>query len=364
MDQINRIIHFKIPMSICNLRCHYCYLSQRDKCFQGEQPQMKYSPEFFGKAFSKERLGGVAYFNFCADGETMLVKDIDKYIKAVIEQGHYVELISNMTVTKMVDRFLEWDKELLKHIEFKGSFHYLEFKEKGLLNTYADNINRVLKAGASVSVEITPSDELIPLLDEVKIFSMKKFGALPHITIARDDRTKDIDYLTNLSMEEYDKVWSEFESGLWNFKKSIFKVKRKEFCYAGLWSLYINFYTGATKPCYCGKYMDNFYDNIDEPYKFRPIGKCLLPHCFNGHMLLGYGLIPELDTPEYAVMRDRVKDDGSHWINEDLLSFMTTKLRESQDEINGILKFYYRSKTVADDIFSKTKQRIKRLLKR
>ena len=364
MDQINRIIHFKIPMSICNLRCHYCYLSQRDKCFQGDQPLMKYSPEFFGKAFSKERLGGIAYFNFCADGETMLVKDIDKYIKVIVEQGHYVELISNMTVTKIVDRFLEWDKELLKHIEFKGSFHYIELKEKGLLNTYAENMNRVWKAGASASVEITPSDELIPLLEEVKSFSREKFGALPHITIARDDRTKDIDYLTSLSMEEYDRVWSEFESGLWKFKRSIFKVKRREFCYAGLWSLYINFYTGATKPCYCGKYMDNFYENIDEPYRFKPIGTCLMPHCFNGHMLLGYGLIPEIDTPAYADMRDRIRDDGSHWITEDLLSFMTTKLKNSQNEIDSISQCYYRNITRFNTALSKTKQELKRALRK
>jgi len=325
---------------------------------------MKYSPEFFGKAFSKERLGGTAYFNFCADGETMLVKDIDKYIKAIVEQGHYVEIISNMTVTKVVDKFLLWDKELLKHIEFKGSFHYIEFKSKGLLETYAENINKVWKAGASASIEITPSDELIPLLDEVKKFSMEKFGALPHITIARDDRTADIDYLTNLSMDEYNKIWGGFDSDLWKFKKSIFKVKRNEFCYAGLWSLYINFYTGAAKPCYCGDYMDNFYENIDKPYNYKPIGTCLMPHCFNGHMLMGYGLIPELETLPYGDMRDRVRTDNSHWINEELYNFMNSKLVESNKELSDISKWYFRRRTGMQVLVSKSKQRIKKILKR
>ena len=364
MEKISRIIHFKIPMSICNLRCHYCYLSQRDVCFQGNQPVMEYSPEFFGKAFSRDRLGGTAYFNFCADGETLLVKDLDRYVKEVVSQGHYVEIISNLTVTENLKKFLSWDKKLLEHVEFKGSFHYLELKEKNLLQTFTNNVKSIWEAGASASLEITPSDELIPYLDEVKEFSMKEFGALPHITIARDDRTKEIDYLTSLTMQEYDKVWESFESDLWRFKKSIFKVRRKEFCYAGLWSLYINFYTGAAKPCYCGEYMDNFYMNIDKPYEYKPIGTCGMPHCFNGHMLLGYGLIPELKTPVYGDMRDRERADGTHWINDKQYCFMNSKLYDSNPLLSHSQMYYYRVRTAMLSGVSKSKQSVRKILKR
>ena len=48
------------------------------------------------------RIGGVAYGNFTADGETLLVKDIDLYVKAFVEHGHYAEVVTNLTVTKVV----------------------------------------------------------------------------------------------------------------------------------------------------------------------------------------------------------------------------------------------------------------------
>ena len=44
MDSVKRLIMLQVPTSICNFRCHYCYLAQRDIAYQGEQAQMKYSP--------------------------------------------------------------------------------------------------------------------------------------------------------------------------------------------------------------------------------------------------------------------------------------------------------------------------------
>ncbi len=142
MDKIKKIILVGIPMSICNFRCHYCYLSHKDKSFQGVQPKMKYSPEQVAKALSPERIGGLAYINFCAEGETLLTKDIDLYVKPLLEQGHYVEFVTNLTVTPVLEKFLSWDREILKRLEFKCSFHYLELKKKNLLNTFAENVKK------------------------------------------------------------------------------------------------------------------------------------------------------------------------------------------------------------------------------
>ena len=323
---IKKILLFAIPMTICNLRCHYCYLSQREEFVTGVQPEMHYTPEQIGYALRPERIGGYAYCNFCADGETMLVKDIDKYIYALVSQGHYAEIVSNMTISSMLDKFLAWGPEILKRVEFKCSFHYLELKKRGLLELFADNVNRAWRGGASVNIELVPSDELIPILDEVKAFSMEHFGALPHLTIARDDRTEGIDYLTELPMEEYDRVWSQLNSDFWRFKKTIFGVPQKHFCYAGQWSCYINITNGYTTQCYCGKSLGNVFENPDEAFPEMPIGKCEIAHCYNGHMFMTWGLIPGVTKTGYGDIRDRERTDGTHWLQPELKEFFNTKL--------------------------------------
>ena len=63
MDKIKMIILLAVPTTICNLKCRYCYLSQRESSFSGEQAQMEYSPMEVAKALSKERIGGTAFIN-------------------------------------------------------------------------------------------------------------------------------------------------------------------------------------------------------------------------------------------------------------------------------------------------------------
>ncbi len=337
MDKVKKLILFRIPMSICNFRCHYCYLAQRPTHYEGNQPTPSLTPEQFGYAFRKERIGGLAYGNFCADGETLLVKNIDSYIKAFVEQGHYVEIVSNMTVTPMLDKILAWPKDLLAHVEFKCSFHYLELKQKRKLDVFASNIKKVWAAGASANIEITPSDELIPYLDEVKEYSLNNFGALPHITIARDDRSSAIDYLTELPMAEYDKVWSTFDSGFWRYKKTIFGKYQEKFCYAGAWMLYVDFYNGDCQKCYAGPFLNNVYANLDVPLPSEPIGRCPLSHCYNGHMLLTLGLIPGATPVRYGDIRNRERaDGGGYWLNSQVYNFFDTKLEESNEEWSPI----------------------------
>lgn len=338
MDKIQKLVLFRIPMSICNFRCHYCYLSQRPVHFEGIQPKMLYTPEQVAKAMSIKRIGGPAFLNFCADGETLLTKDIDKYIKALVEEGHYAEIVTNLSVTPVLEKILEWDRGLLSHVEFKCSFHYLELKKKGWLNRFAENVNKIWQAGASANIEITPTDELIPYIDEIVTFSKSNFGALPHLTIARNDNTKSIDYLTSLSMEEYDKIWSQFHSGFWEFKKTIFGKKQKNFCYAGEWSIYIDLPTGLATPCYCGPSLGNVFENPNKPFPTMAIGHCPLAHCYNGHALMTLGCIPHKYATRYGSIRDRIREDGSHWLQPELLNFFNSKLEETNSEFSYIRK--------------------------
>ena len=327
---MKKILLFCIPTSICNFRCSYCYLAQRPVHYQGKQAELKYNAKVFAKACSQERLGGPCLGIFCADGETLLSKDIDLYVKAFVEQGHYAEVVTNLTPSNILDRFLSWDKELLKHIEFKCSFHYLELKKKGFLDRFAENVKKIWAAGASANIELVPCDELIPYIEEVKKYSYENFGALPQLTIARDDRTKAIDYLTDLPIEEYDSVWSQFDSDFWKFKKTTFGLKQEEFCYAGQWSAVINFASGTMRSCYFSKKpFGNFFQDIDKPLPELPVGHCPIAHCFNSHALLTMGLIPNKYDTRYGDIRDRIKLDGTHWLQPELKDFLNTKLIDS-----------------------------------
>lgn len=353
METIKKMFLFRIPMSICNFRCSYCYIGQRQEKFQGIQPQMKYSPEQVAFALRKERVGGAAYFNFCADGETLLVTDIDKYVKEIVKQGHFAEIVSNMTVSNMLDKFLTWDKELLSHIEFKCSFHYLELKKKGLLERFAENINRVWDAGASANIEITPSDELVPYIEEVMQFSMEHFGALPHVTIARDDRTKEIGYLTSMPLEQYDKIWSQFDSGFWQYKKTIFGKKQTRFCYAGIWSYYVDLTTGIATQCYCGKTLGNLFENPHEPFPEDPIAHCSIAHCYNGHILLTLGLIPRATDCRYGDLRNRIRTDGREWLQPELKNFFNSQLMDTNPILSKRKKINVYRKKLAHKIATK-----------
>ncbi len=364
MDKIKRLLLIAIPTSICNFRCSYCYLARRPVSYQGEQAQMLYTPQQVAHALRPERLGGLAFMNFCADGETLLSKDIDKYILELVKLGHYAEIVTNATITPVIDKILSWDKELLKHVSFKCSFHYIELKNKNLLDTFASNVNKIWQAGASANIEITPSDELIPLIDEVKEFSMQHFGALPHLTIARDDATDSIEYLTGLPMEEYDSIWSQFDSDFWKFKKTIFKKPINQYCYAGEWSLLINLANGNTVQCYRSNYSQNIFKNADEPINFRAIGKCREPHCYNGHALLTLGCVPYFTEVKYGDIRNRIKSDGGQWIQPELLNFFNSTLIESNEEHNFIKKLINRQRSYYSVIKRRLKRHVKKILRK
>lgn len=339
MDKIKRIILLRVPMSICNFKCNYCYLAQRDVSFENKQAEYKYSCEEVRKALSKKRLGGPCYINICADGETLLAKNIVDYIYQLALEGHYIEIVTNLSATPVINEIISWDKEILNHISFKCSFHFLELKRLGLLEVFSKNVNSIWNAGGSATIEITPSDELIPYINEVMEFSYANFGALPHLTIARDDNNQKA-YLTSLNEEEYNNVWSQFDSDFWKFKKEIFGVKRKEYCYAGKWSLYVDLCTGETIQCYCSEFTQNIFEHPEKPIKFVAIGKCSDDHCYNGHALLTLGVIPGFTSYKYGDIRDRKTTSGKHWLSQSVLDFFNSTLEESNKTSNALTKTY------------------------
>ena len=340
MDRIKRFIDIYVPVTTCTLRCRYCYITQH-RLFNGPLPKFNFSPEYVRKALSKERLGGPCLINLCGGGETLLAPQLVDYIRELLEEGHYVMVVTNATVSKRFEELSKLPKELLSHLFFKFSYHYLELKQRNLLDKFFANVCLMRDSGASFTLEATPNDELIPYIEEMQQVAINHVGAVNHVTVGRDERVPGaLPILTNMSRENYKKTWSVFKSEFFDYKMSIFGVKRKEFCYAGAWSLYINLATGVATQCYCSYFSQNVFADIHKPIKFKPVGNnCMQEHCYNGHAFLVLGLIPELSAPTYGEIRNRICADGSEWLKPEMKAFMSTKLYESNSQYSMIKKF-------------------------
>ena len=361
MEKIKKFIDCYIPTENCNFKCSYCYISTLEN-FQYKTKEISKSPEFIRKALSKERLGGTCMFNLCAGGETLLSKKIVPIVEELLKEGHYVMIVTNGSLAMRFDEILKFDKELFKRLFIKFSYHYLELKRLKLLDTFFDNVKKMKNAKISFTVEITPSDDYVPYIEEMKKVCLNEVGALPHITVARIENGE-IPIMTNLDKDKYLQIWKSFDSRLFDFKYKIFNEKRNEFCYAGSWSYILNMATGDLRQCYRGKVIQNIYKDISKKIKECPVGcYCPEPHCFNGHAFLSFGVIPELDAPTFAEERDRICADGNSWLQNEMREFMKTKLKESNRELSKKEKSKVNRKNNIDNILKKSKRKIKKLI--
>lgn len=337
-DTMKLFIECTVPTRACNMKCDYCYVTQ-NKWWGSKMPDMDVCVNNIEKAFNKERLGGICMVNICAQGETMLPPQMTTIIRSILNNGHYVMVVSNGTLKKRFEEVCEFPEEMRKRLFFKLSFHYLELKKQKLFDTYLDNIRMIHENGISYTVEITPDDEYVPYIPEIKEWCMTNLGALCHVTVPRDERIEGFPLMTSMSREEFVNTWKDFNSDLFNFKESIFEIKRTEFCYAGKWSIALNLVTGEYKQCYKGKVLGNIYENMDKPLKLLAVGNhCKEGHCFNGHAFMGFGLIPEIRSTIYSDMRNRVQTNGEEWLSKDMKSFMSSSLTDSNDVYSEVEK--------------------------
>lgn len=318
-----------IPNDLCNLKCKYCYISQIPEGMK-QAFDFTYDVEYIAKCLSPERLGGPCIINLTGRGETMLQKGIVKLCQLLLEQGHYIELVTNLTATKVLNDFLKLPNELLEHLEYKISFHYKELKERKMLEHFFGNVDKVQKSPSSFTLELMPTDDIVDDIDDIIDICYKKVGAKCQLTVGRADYLRSRTVLTQLPREEYIKIWSKFDSPMFETKMNLVDVKRKEFCYAGAWTLRVNLYTGEAQACYNQPYKQNIFENPSKPIKFCAVGKhCMEPFCYNGHAHISLGVIPELEAPTYFDIRNRKRLDGSEWFNESTKEFFSTKLYDT-----------------------------------
>lgn len=349
MTKIKRFIECLIPVTACNLRCEYCYVIQRQNR-KGEMARLKYSPEVIGKALSKKRWGGICYFSICGAGETTIQRGLENIVAEILNQGHFVNITTNGTLKNRLEKIINAAGENVTRLHFAFSLHYNELKKKNLLDVFFENINYVKKRGASIVVQINLCDEYIPVLDDIKKICLKRVGAYPQVAATRkeEDHLDKIELLTALSKEKYLELGKQFESPLFDFTMNNFNVKRHEFCYAGDWSGTLDLSTGILRRCYGSYIYQNIFKNPEKPIRFLAMGcKCPSPFCMNSSHFMSLGVIPEINTPSYADLRNRTE---ANWYNEEVLDFLNTKLNESNREYSFLKKFLSNTVGCCDNI--------------
>lgn len=332
MEEIKKYIECYIETETCNLKCHYCYIAQQNK-FSSQVIEFSHTPVEIREALSAPRLGGICLLNFCAGGETLLAESVLPVVKELAEEGHYITIVTNGTVKKRFQEVITWPDEIQEHVFFKFSFHYLELKRLNMLRTFFENVKMIADSMCSYTVELVADDEYVPYIDDIKAICLENLGVLCHVTIPRDDRTGGIELLSKYSMEEFYNIWSVFDSALFEYKYSIFKKKRTEFCYAGAWSYSLNLNSGDYRQCYWSDVLGNIYESGKTVLNEYPVGThCELAHCYNGHAFLTLGDIPGLDTITYAETRNRLEGTANEWLKPKMKKALSCKLYESNRE--------------------------------
>jgi len=326
MDKIKRFIECYIPITICNMKCEYCYVIQENR--RAEQKAVfQYTPEQMGRALTQERLGGICYFNLCGLGETLIPPEMTEIVKQILLQGHYLNITTNGTITKRIDEILALPPADLERVHFSFSFHYLELLKLELLETFVANVKKVQASPCSFTLQLNLYDGYLPVLDEIKALSLREFGAWPQVALTRDEEKSQLEILTSLSKEDYMKAGDTFQSPLFKFTKQNFMVKRKEFCYAGEWSFILDMGTGMIKKCYAEEETQNIFADVNAPIHFTAVGPhCNSPYCVNSSHFMSLGVIPSLSTPTYAALRNRA--EGA-WYSKTMLAFLSSKFSES-----------------------------------
>lgn len=334
-----RMILCDFPNNKCNLRCEYCYLSQLPDWARKDE-KFKYSIEHIAKCLAPERLGGPCIINMTGAGETMLQPQIVDLCILLLKQGHFIEFVTNFTVTKVVDEFMKIPAELQEQMEFKISFHYNELKRLNWMDKFFANVDKVQKSNFSFALELMPYDALVPEVDNIMKICKEKVGAPCQVTVGRSEYNS-MSLLSDYSKEDFIKIWSKFDSPMFEYKMKLLGVKRKEFCYAGDWTLRVDLYSGEASPCYSQPFKQNIFEDPNKPINFIAVGcHCAMPFCINGHAHMCMGVIPSYPSPTYEQIRNRVREDGSEWFSARCKETFSSKLYETNREYSFIKKLY------------------------
>lgn len=355
---MRRFIECLIPITACNLKCSYCYIIQEGRR-KNEKAKFKYPIETIVKGLSQERLGGVSLINITGSGETLIPKELPEIVKGVLQEGHFVNITTNGTLSKQLDALLDATNGYHDHLHLSFSFHYVELLEKKLIDVFFENIKKAKSTGCSILLQINLSDEYVPHWEEIKELALKHVGAYPQVALTRDESGGKYSIRTKLSIDDYKRIGDEMNSPLFAFTCKNFNVKRREYCYAGLWSAKLNLCTGEMSGCYGDGLIQDIFKDITKPIRWCPIGThCSHKYCINSSHFLSQGVIPELlPLPSYGELRNR-KEAG--WYTPAAEQFLYGQMEKSNPLLTEKEKRKY------EDVYrcSELKKNIKRILRR
>lgn len=357
---MRRFIECLIPVTACNLRCSYCYVIQQGRR-KNEKAVFQYSAETISQGLSKERLGGVSLISITGSGETLIPNELPDIVAGILKNGHFVNITTNGTLTKQFERLLEKTEGYHSHLHFSFSMHYVELKEKGVLDSFFGNIEKARKAGCSILLQINLADEYVPYWDEIKRISKEKVGAYPQVALTREEYNGTYKIKTQtMTDDEYIAKGKEMNSPLFDFTCQNFMVKRKEYCYAGYWSAKLNLCTGEMTGCYGNGYHQNIFEDVKKPIHFQPIGRhCSFQYCFNSSHFMSQGCIPELlPMPSYGELRNR-EDAG--WYTDEMKDFLYEQFEKTNPPLSRWKKIYYEICYIPS-VMRKVKSKIKSII--
>lgn len=158
---MKRFIECLVPDSFCNFKCSYCYVQQQARKSK-KRIYTQYSPSYIAKALSPDRLGGVSYISITGLGETLIQEKVVQIVHEILKTGNYVNITTNGTLDKRFEQLLDFDKNLLRHLNISFSCHYVELKKHNMVNRFFSNIDKVRSAGCSFVLQINLVDEYLP----------------------------------------------------------------------------------------------------------------------------------------------------------------------------------------------------------
>ena len=109
MRKIKRFLECYVPISACNFRCSYCYVTQ-NKWWDRKTPDMSNVSGNIEKYLTQEKFGGPCMVNLCATGETLLGVYSVGIIKSFLKNGHYVMVVTNGTLTDKMEECCDFPK--------------------------------------------------------------------------------------------------------------------------------------------------------------------------------------------------------------------------------------------------------------